>query len=121
VSVAAGDDVAACRDRLRPQLALYVGGMGSRDRNFYKDLAVRYGYEQEANAIQDAYLDGRRDEAVAAVPDDLIDDVCLVGPVDRIIDRLDAWKASHVDTLILGTDQPEVLQALRDAVEQHAD
>jgi F420-dependent oxidoreductase-like protein len=116
VMVAAGDDVDACRDRLRPQLALYVGGMGSRDRNFYNDLAVRYGYGQAAATIQDAYLGGRRDDAAAAVPDELIDEVSLVGPIERILDRVEAWKASHVDTLILGTDQPEVVQALRDAV-----
>jgi F420-dependent oxidoreductase-like protein len=117
VMVAAGHDVAACRDALRPQLALYIGGMGSRDKNFYNDLAVRYGYGQAAARIQDAYLDGRRDEATAAVPDELIDEVSLVGPIERIIDRLEAWKASHVDTLILGTDQPEVILALRDAVD----
>lgn len=115
--VAAGDDLAACRDELRPQLALYIGGMGSRDTNFYKDLAVRYGYDEQAQTIQDAYLDGRRDDAIAAVPDALIDEVALVGPIERIVDRVQAWKASHVDTLILGTDQPEVLQALRDAID----
>jgi F420-dependent oxidoreductase-like protein len=116
VMVAAGDDVAACRDRLRPFFALYIGGMGSREHNFYRDLAVRYGYEQAAYAVQDAYLDGRREEAAAAVPDELIDQVALVGPLPRILDRLAAWQASDVDTLILGTDQPEVLQAVRDAV-----
>ena len=116
VMVAAGPDLDACRDRLRPQLALYIGGMGSRDRNFYNDLAVRYGYGQAAATIQDAYLDGRRDDAVAAVPDELIDEVSLVGSIERILDRVEAWQASHVDTLILGTDQPEVVQALRDAV-----
>ena len=115
VMVEAGDDVAACRDRLRPYFALYIGGMGSRDRNFYRDHAIRYGYEQAAMKIQDAYLDGRRDDAAAAVPDELIDEVALVGPLSRIIDRLEVWKASHVDTLILGTHQPEVVQTLRDA------
>ncbi len=117
VMVAAGDDVASCRDLLRPQLALYIGGMGSRDSNFYNDLAVRYGYAQQAATIQDAYLAGRRDEAIAAVPDTLIDEVALVGPIDRILDRLEAWRASRVDTLILGTAQPEVLTAVRDAVD----
>jgi F420-dependent oxidoreductase-like protein len=117
VMVVAGDDVAACRDRLRPYYALYIGGMGARDYNFYNDLAVRYGYEQAAAEIQDAYLDGRRGDAAAAVPDALIDEVALVGPLSRIIDRLAAWKASRVTTLILGTDQPEVLQAVRAAVD----
>jgi F420-dependent oxidoreductase-like protein len=116
VMVASGDDIAACRDRLRPYYALYIGGMGARDYNFYNDLAVRYGHEQAAAEIQDAYLDGRRDDAAAAVPDALIDEVALVGPLDRIIDRLEAWKASRVTTLILGTDQPDVVQAIRAAV-----
>jgi F420-dependent oxidoreductase-like protein len=116
VMVASGDDIAACRDRLRPYYALYIGGMGARDYNFYNDLAVRYGHEQAAAEIQDAYLDGRRDDAAAAVPDALIDEVALVGPLDRIVDRLEAWKASRVTTLILGTDQPDVVQAIREAV-----
>jgi F420-dependent oxidoreductase-like protein len=116
VMVASGSDLAACRDRLRPYYALYIGGMGARDYNFYNDLAVRYGHGQAAAEIQDAYLDGRRDDAAAAVPDALIDEVALVGPLDRIIDRLEAWKASRVTTLILGTDQPEVVQAIRAAV-----
>jgi alkanesulfonate monooxygenase SsuD/methylene tetrahydromethanopterin reductase-like flavin-dependent oxidoreductase (luciferase family) len=116
VMVASGEDLAACRDRLRPYFALYIGGMGSRDLNFYNDLAGRYGYEQAAAEIQDAYLDGRRDDATAAVPDALIDEVALVGPLERIIDRLDAWKQSQVTTLILGTEQPEVVRAVRDAI-----
>ena len=117
VMVAAGDDLDACRDSLRPYLALYIGGMGSREQNFYNDLAGRYGYEQAAAAVQDAYLDGRRGDAAAAVPDDLIDEVALVGPIDRIIDRLEAWKQTRVTTLILGTEQPDVVRAVRAAVD----
>jgi F420-dependent oxidoreductase-like protein len=117
VMVAAGGDVAACRDRLRPYFALYIGGMGARDSNFYNDLAVRYGHGQAAAEIQDAYLDGRRADAAAAVPDALIDEVALVGPLSRIVDRLSAWQASNVTTLILGTDQPEVLEAVRAAID----
>ncbi len=116
VMVAAGDDVSECRDRLRPYYALYLGGMGARGRNFYTDLAARYGYEEAAVAVQDHYLDGRRDEAAAAVPDALIDETALVGPVDRMRDRLAAWKASRVDTVVLGTDRPEVLTALQEAL-----
>jgi F420-dependent oxidoreductase-like protein len=116
VMVAAGDDVAACRDRLRPYFALYIGGMGARGSNFYNDLAARYGYEQAAAEIQAAYLDGRRADAAAAVPEALIDEVALVGPLSRIVDRLDAWKASSVTTMLLGTDQPEVLEAVHTAV-----
>jgi F420-dependent oxidoreductase-like protein len=116
VMVAAGDDVAACRDQLRPFLALYIGGMGARDKNFYNDLARRYGFEEAAATIQDLYLDGRKDEAAAAVPDELVDEVALVGPVERIVDRLAAWKESRVGTMILGTYQPEVLTALQEAL-----
>jgi F420-dependent oxidoreductase-like protein len=114
--VAMGDDVAACRDQLRPMLALYVGGMGARGRNFYNDLVSRYGYEQAAKAIQDLYLDGKKAEAAAAVPDALVDEVCLVGPRERLVERLEAWKASRVGTLILGTHQPDALEALQAAL-----
>jgi hypothetical protein len=80
VRISVGDDVARCRDALRPGLALYIGGMGARGRNFYNDLAKRLGYEAAAVAIQDHFLAGRRDEAAAAVPDALIDEISLVGP-----------------------------------------
>ena len=116
VMVAAGDDVGACRDQLRPFLALYIGGMGARGRNFYNDLATRYGFGAAAATIQDLYLDGKKDDAAAAVPDELVDEVALVGPLDRIVDRLAAWKESRVGTMILGTYQPEVLTALQDAL-----
>jgi F420-dependent oxidoreductase-like protein len=114
--VAMGDDVDACRDLLRPMFALYVGGMGARGRNFYFDLACRYGFEAEATRIQDLYLDGKKAEAAAAVPDALVDECALVGPLDRIVDRLEVWKASRVGTLILGTMQPEVLEPLAAAL-----
>jgi F420-dependent oxidoreductase-like protein len=116
VYVAAGDDVAACRAMLRPFFALYIGGMGARGRNFYNDLARRYGFEEAAERIQDLYLDGHKDAAAAAVPDELVDEMALVGPIDRIVDRLEAWKGSRVTTLILGTQQPEVLDALQNAL-----
>ncbi|HZK91703.1 MAG TPA: LLM class F420-dependent oxidoreductase [Stellaceae bacterium] len=92
VRIAVGDDVAECRDRLRPGLALYIGGMGARGRNFYNDLARRLGYEDAAVAIQDHFLAGRRGDAAAAVPDALIDEISLVGPPARIKDRLQAWR-----------------------------
>ena len=116
VYVAAGDDVAACRDRLRPLFALYVGGMGARNRNFYADLMARYGFADAAAEIQDRFLAGQREQAAAAVPDAMVDEMALAGPVDRIVDRLDAWKESRVGTLILGTHQPEVLEPLREAI-----
>ena len=116
VMTAAGDDIATCRDALRPPLALYIGGMGAKGRNFYHDLAVRYGFGSEADRIQDLYLDGNKQEAAAAVPDALVDEVCLVGPVDRIRDRLAAWRESRVDVLTLSTQQREVVEALAGAM-----
>lgn len=116
VRAAVGDDLDACRDALRPPLALYIGGMGAKGRNFYHDLAARYGFEAAADEIQHLYLDGRKREAAAAVPDALVDEVCLVGPIDRIKDRLQAWAASRVDVLALSTDDPALVEALADAV-----
>jgi F420-dependent oxidoreductase-like protein len=110
-----GEDVQACRDLVKPQLALYVGGMCARGRNFYNTLVGRYGYEAEAAAIQDLYLEGRRGEAAGAVPDALVDDVALVGPKERVADRLQMWREAGVDTLIVGAFQPAALRALAEA------
>ena len=114
VPVAAGEDVQACRDALKPHLALYVGGMGSRGRNFYNALVRRYGYEAEAARIQDLYLEGRQRDAAAAVPDSLVDEVALVGPRDRIRARLAAWRACGVTTLIVQTRERDTLRLLAD-------
>jgi len=99
----ARDDLEAARDMMRPVLALYIGGMGARGANFYNALFRRYGYEAEAERIQELYLDGKQREAIAAVPDALIDDVSLVGPPERIRDRLDAWRESGATTLLVAT------------------
>jgi F420-dependent oxidoreductase-like protein len=112
VAVVVGDDVQACLDRVKPQLALYIGGMGARGKNFYNDLACRYGFEGAAKTIQDLYLAGKKDEAAAAVPNDLADEVALCGPRDRIRDRLAAWRESPVGTLILALGQREVLRMM---------
>src|SRR5262249_12001336 len=96
----------------KPTLALYVGGMGARGRNFYNDLVARYGYEREAAHIQDLYLEGRRGEAAGAVPNELVDDVALVGPPERITERLALWREAGVDTLIVGAFQAEALRVL---------
>jgi F420-dependent oxidoreductase-like protein len=112
VSVALGADVTECRDRLRPHMALYFGGMGPRGRNFYNDLARRYGYEQAAERIQNLYLDGKRDDAAAAVPDELIDEVALVGPDARVRDQLAAWKESPVTTLIIESADIDCLRRI---------
>jgi alkanesulfonate monooxygenase SsuD/methylene tetrahydromethanopterin reductase-like flavin-dependent oxidoreductase (luciferase family) len=94
-----GDDLAAARDLMRPFIALYVGGMGSREKNFYNQLVQRYGYEDEARTIQDLYLEGRRDEAMAAIPDALIDTVSLCGTRDHVRDRIAAFRDAGVGTL----------------------
>jgi F420-dependent oxidoreductase-like protein len=112
VTVIVGDDVEMLRGFVKPMIALYVGGMGARGRNFYNALACRYGYEAEAKEIQDLYLDGKKKEATAAVPDSLVDEIALVGPKERIADRLDAWKASGVGTMIVGAQQPEALRVM---------
>ena len=113
--VIVGDDVQACLGFVKPMLALYVGGMGARGKNFYNDLACRYGFEAEARKIQDLYLDGKKDEATAAVPDQLADEVSLVGPKERIRDRLAAWRESPVTTMICGLMQAEALHAIAEA------
>jgi F420-dependent oxidoreductase-like protein len=115
-SVLVGDDVPALLDALRPHVALYVGGMGAKGRNFYNSLVRRYGWEDEAERIQDLYLDGKQREAIAAVPDALVDAVALVGPKERIAERLEAWRETPVTTLVLGTPQPEALQTLAELV-----
>ena len=114
-SVVLGDDVAACRDMLKPFIALYVGGMGARGRNFYNDLACRYGFEGAAKEIQDLYLDGKKADAAAAVPDDLVDEVALCGPKERITERLELWKASPVGTLVVNAMQREAMEAVAEA------
>jgi F420-dependent oxidoreductase-like protein len=101
VNVLVTDDVAAARDAMRPILALYVGGMGSREKNFYNQLMRRYGYEEAAQTVQDLYLEGKKDEAGAALPEDLIDRVTLVGPADAVRERLNVYRASGVGTLMV--------------------
>jgi F420-dependent oxidoreductase-like protein len=110
-----GDDVQACRDLVKPTLALYVGGMGARSKNFYNSLVRRYGYEEAASTIQDLYLSGAKGEAAMAVPDELVDEVALVGPKERIADQLQVWREAGVDTIIAGAFQVEALQALAEA------
>jgi F420-dependent oxidoreductase-like protein len=95
------DDVETARNAMRPFLALYVGGMGSRKRNFYKDLAGRYGFEEASQKVQDLYLEGKREEAMAALPDELIDTVTLCGPRDAVRERLGVLRDAGVGTLIV--------------------
>lgn len=112
VTVIVGDDLELLRSFVKPMIALYVGGMGARGKNFYNALACRYGYEAAATEIQDLYLDGKKKEATAAVPDELVDEVALIGPKERIRDRIDAWKESGVGTMIVGAQQPEALRVM---------
>ena len=107
-----GPDVAACRSAVKRHLALYVGGMGARSKNFYTNYVGRLGYEEASRKIQDLYLSGRKDEAAEAVPDRLVDDIALVGPRERIRDRLQAWKASPVSTMLVATTQREAVRAV---------
>jgi F420-dependent oxidoreductase-like protein len=120
VRVAIGDDIAKCRDTLRPGLALYIGGMGAREANFYNDLTKRLGYEGEAAEIQNLYLDGKRHEAAAAVPDKLIDEISLIGPPDRIRDRLQAWqdiaKKNWIGSLVLAGADIAGMRLIAEAV-----
>jgi F420-dependent oxidoreductase-like protein len=101
VRVVLGDDLDACRAQVKPGIALYVGGMGARGGNFYNELARRYGYEEAASKIQDLYLGGKKDEAIAAVPDAMVDDMALCGPRARIAERLHLWQEAGVNTLVV--------------------
>jgi F420-dependent oxidoreductase-like protein len=116
VTVVLGEDVAACRQFVKPMLALYVGGMGARGKNFYNDLVRRYGYEAAAAEIQDHYLAGRKQEAAAAVPDALVDEVALCGPKERIAELLAPWRQSRATTLICNALQPEALRVMAELV-----
>ena len=101
VNVAIDNDVDRARDMMRHFIALYVGGMGSRERNFYNTLVSRYGFEDAARTIQDLYLDGKKHEAAAAVPAELIDTIALVGPREKVRDRLQVYREAGVGTLIV--------------------
>jgi alkanesulfonate monooxygenase SsuD/methylene tetrahydromethanopterin reductase-like flavin-dependent oxidoreductase (luciferase family) len=120
VRIAMGADLQACRDALKPELALYIGGMGARTKNFYNDFTKQLGYEEAAVKIQDAFLSGKRAEAIAAVPDTLVDEVSLVGSPDRIKDRLQAWKEAGkehaVGSMLLSGVTIESLRVVAEAV-----
>jgi F420-dependent oxidoreductase-like protein len=120
VRIRVGDDLEACRNSIKPELALYIGGMGARSKNFYNDFAKRLGYEEAAAKIQDLFLDGKRAEATAAVPDKLIDEISLIGPKERIKDRLQAWQATakqhKVGSLLLSGATIESVRLVAEAV-----
>jgi F420-dependent oxidoreductase-like protein len=112
VSVVMDDSLDVCYNMLRPILALYVGGMGAKGKNFYNDLTGRYGYEAAAAEIQDLYLSGQKYEAMAKVPAELIDEVALVGPKERIKERLSRWLDSPITTMNLTVFNTEALQTV---------
>jgi len=118
--VAVGDDAARLRDLARPMIALYVGGMGAKGRNFYNDLARRYGFEAEAARIQDLYLDGKKDEAAAAVPEGLLEAATICGPEGYVRERLAAFKATGVTSLNvtpIAEDVPALVTQLKEWAE----
>jgi len=110
------DDVEIARDALKGYYALYIGGMGARGKNFYNDLAREYGFEEAATRIQDLYLDGKQRDAAAAVPDELVDELALVGPKERIAERLAAWRESGATTLLISTRDAATLRAVAEAM-----
>ena len=120
VAIQVGADLEACRLPIKQNMALYIGGMGARDKNFYNDYAKKLGYEAAAVEIQDLFLAGKRAEAVAAVPDALVDAVALVGPKERIVERLSVWKSAaargHVSTLVARRPSREAMRILAEAV-----
>jgi len=101
VPILIADSVEAAADMYRPVLAVYIGGMGAREVNFHNNVFARMGYEGEAKVIQDLYLDGKKGEATAAVPTQLVEDVALVGPIEKIRDDLERWRESQVTTRIV--------------------
>jgi F420-dependent oxidoreductase-like protein len=109
-------DIAAALLPLKSMLSFYVGGMGARKRNFHRELMSRMGFEAEAREVQDLFLEGRREEAAAAMPDQFADEISLVGPVERIRDRLDAWRETPVTTLLLANQDPSVLRKMAELV-----
>ena len=112
VHVTVADDVAAALADLKPEVALYVGGMGHRDKNFHKDQMIRRGFGEAAERVQELYLAGRKAEAIAAVPDEWVDQKSLVGPPARIRERYRAWEESGADALTVRSRQPEAIAVM---------
>ena len=115
VSVVPDDDVERAADRVRPMLALYMGGMGARNANFHYDVFCRMGYQHVADEVQDLYLDGRKQEAAATIPVELVEEVALVGPMDKIARDLRRWDDTVVTTLQIA-GPPRLLEAMAELV-----
>lgn len=116
VPIVMGDDLEACRERARAALAFWIGGMGARGYNFYNQLAARLGFGDSARRVLELYTSERRTEAAAAIPDQFIDEIALVGTRERIADQLAAWKESSVTTMILVAPQPRAIQTAAELV-----
>ena len=116
VTVVLGDDIAECRAQVKPMLALYIGGMGAKGKNFYHDAVTRYGYGDAADKIQELYLQGKKAEATDAVPDALVDEVAFCGPKERIAELLPQWEKSPATTLNLTTWNPEAVRVMAELV-----
>ncbi len=112
VTVIVNDDVEASLSFVKLSLSFYIGGMGAKDRNFHLDVVGRMGFAEDAAKIQDLFMSGKRDEAAAAVPDALADEISLCGPKERIRDRLAAWEESPVTTLLTGTGDEATVRLL---------
>jgi F420-dependent oxidoreductase-like protein len=110
VTIVPGDDVEACADLVRPFLALYAGGMGARGANFHFEVFARMGWEDVALRVQELYLDGKKQDAAAAIPLEMVEDVALVGPIDKIRDDLDRWRETCLTTLLVGGPPPVLRQ-----------
>jgi F420-dependent oxidoreductase-like protein len=110
------DDISAGLGPVKAMLGFYIGGMGAKQRNFHKELMSRMGFEAEATKIQELFFEGKRAEAIAAVPDQFADEISLVGPIERIRDRLQAWQATPVTTLMVGAHDPKAMRTMAELV-----
>jgi len=116
VTVNITDDVKSGLMPMKAMIGFYIGGMGSQKRNFHKELMARMGYEEEASQIQDLFMDGKRDEAMQKVPDEFCDEIALVGPVERVKERLEAWRESAVTTLLVMSHDPAQMRQTAELV-----
>jgi alkanesulfonate monooxygenase SsuD/methylene tetrahydromethanopterin reductase-like flavin-dependent oxidoreductase (luciferase family) len=114
VSVSVADDVSEALWPVKAALGFYIGGMGAKTKNFHTELMARMGYEEDAHRIQDLFFEGKRDEAIMAVPEAFADEISLVGPKERIAERLEAWRATPVTTLLVGGQDEPTLRVLAD-------
>jgi len=110
------DDAASAVRAMKPMLGFYIGGMGARDMNFHKDVFGRMGYEKEVQEVQDLFFEGKRDDAIGAVPDRLVTDISLIGPLGKIRDDLAEWEEAGVTMLVVGARTLDDLRITADAV-----